>query len=185
MVSSPLPSPAGGSQVASECVSPVTRVAQADARLGIVKPVEIARIVFVAIAAILEGLHVWEPFSAFSVIGIVGVIVGGEPMFKEVAQSFVARRMTMELSMSIAIVAAVAIGQFFTALIITLFVLVAEILEELTVAHGHTAIRELLDFLPPTALVRRSGSVVELAASQLRVGDTVLINPGGCPLTVS
>ena len=43
--------------------------------------------------------------------------------------------MTMELSMSIAIVAAAAIGEFFTALVITLFVLAAEALEGLTVSR--------------------------------------------------
>jgi cation transport ATPase len=50
--------------------------------------------------------------------------------------------MTMELSMSIAIVAAAAIGEFFTALVITLFVLVAEVLEGLTVSRGRRAIRD-------------------------------------------
>jgi Cd2+/Zn2+-exporting ATPase/Cu+-exporting ATPase len=46
----------------------------------------------------------------------------------------------MELSMSIAIVAAAAIGEFFTALVITLFMLVAEVLEGMTVARGRRAI---------------------------------------------
>jgi Cu+-exporting ATPase len=41
--------------------------------------------------------------------------------------------MTMELSTAIAIVAALAIREIFTALVITLFVFVAEILEGLTV----------------------------------------------------
>ena len=49
--------------------------------------------------------------------------------------------MTMELSMAIAIVAALAIREIFTALVITLFVLVAEILEGLTVGRGRAAIR--------------------------------------------
>jgi cation transport ATPase len=55
-----------------------------------------------------------------------------------------ARRMTMELSMTIALVAAVAIGEFFTALVIVLFVLVAEVLEGLTVDRGRRAIKDLL-----------------------------------------
>ena len=62
--------------------------------------------------------------------------------------------MTMELSMTIAIVAALAIREIFTALVITLFVLVAEILEGLTVARGRGAIRDILDLLPSTATVR-------------------------------
>jgi Cd2+/Zn2+-exporting ATPase/Cu+-exporting ATPase len=55
----------------------------------------------------------------------------------------------MELSMSIAIIAAAAISEFFTALIITMFVLAAEVLENATVSRGRRAIRDLLEFLPP------------------------------------
>jgi hypothetical protein len=56
-----------------------------------------------------------------SVIGVVGLVVGCWPILKEAFENILERRMTMELSMTIAIVAAAAIGQFFTALIITLF----------------------------------------------------------------
>jgi len=85
--------------------------------------------------------------AAVSVIGVLGVLIGGWPIFKEAAENIAARRMTMELSMSIALVAAVCISQYLTALIITLFVLLAEVLEKMTVSRGRRAIRELLDFL--------------------------------------
>jgi Cu+-exporting ATPase len=85
----------------------------------------------------------------------------------------------MELSMSIAVIAAAAISEFFTALVITLFVLVAEVLEGLTVSRGRRSIRDLLDFLPHTVLVRRAGAVCEVDARTLAVGEAVLVNPGG------
>ena len=87
--------------------------------------------------------------------------------------------MTMELSMTIAIVAAAAIGQFFTALIITLFVLVAEVLEGLTVGRGRKAIRDLLEFLPREVSVRRAGAISAISAEELRIGDAILVAPGG------
>src|SRR5258705_11846636 len=70
---------------------------------------EAARIAFVALAAAAVWFRVWEPLASVSVIGVLGVIVGGWPIFKEAAENIVARRMTMELSMSIAIVAAAAV----------------------------------------------------------------------------
>ncbi len=111
---------------------------------------EALRILFVALAAVAVWFRVWEPFASFSVIGVAGLLVGGWPIFKEAFENITARRMTMELSMTIAIIAAAAIGQFFTALVITLFVLAAEVLEGMTVSRGRTAIRQLLDFLPQT-----------------------------------
>src|SRR5919109_781541 len=86
--------------------------------------------------------------------------------------------MTMELSMTIALLAALAVGEFFTALVITLFVLVAEVLEGLTVSRGRHAIEDLLAYLPRTALVRRDGGVCEVPACEFRAGDLLLVNPG-------
>jgi Cu+-exporting ATPase len=136
------------------------------------------RIVLVALSAAAVWFRVWEPLSAVSVIGVLGLLVGGWPIFKEAAENLLARRMTMELSMTIAIAAAAAITQFFTALVITLFVLVAEVLEGMTVARGRRAIRDLLEFLPQAIMVRRAGGVREVDAQALNAGDAVLVNPG-------
>jgi len=140
---------------------------------------EIARIVLVALAAAAVWFRLWEPVAAVSLIGVGGLLIGGWPIFKEAFENLTAKRMTMELSMSIAIVAAAAISEFFTALVITLFVLVAEVLEGMTVSRGRRAIRDLLDFLPRAVSVRRAGSVSEVDADTLAVGDSVLVNPGG------
>jgi Cd2+/Zn2+-exporting ATPase/Cu+-exporting ATPase len=137
------------------------------------------RIGLVAVAAACVGWQVWEPFAAVSLIGVIGLLIGAWPIFKEALENLLAKRMTMELSMSIAIVAAAAIAEFFTALVITLFVLIAEVLEGMTVSRGRSAIRDLLDFLPRAVAVRRSGAVAEVDADTLTVGDAVLVNPGG------
>ncbi len=140
---------------------------------------DMARIGFVAIASALVWFHVWEPFQRFSIIGVVGALVGMYPILKEAFEALRARRMTMELSMTIAIVAALAIGQFFTALIIVLFVLIAEVLEGMTVGRGRRAIKDLLDFLPRNALVRRGGGEAhEVGAAEIKVGDVVVVKPG-------
>jgi heavy metal translocating P-type ATPase len=140
---------------------------------------ELARIAFVALAAAAVWFRVWEPFPHFSVIGIAATLIGGYPIFKEAFENIVERKMTMELSMTIALLAALAIGEFFTALVITVFVLAAEVLEGLTVGRGRRAIQDLLDFLPRTVAVRRNGGVIEITADEVRVGDTVIVKPGG------
>jgi heavy metal translocating P-type ATPase len=140
---------------------------------------EAGRIAFVVLTAVAVWFKLWAPFSSVNVIGIAGLVVGGWPILKEAFENVLERRMTMELSMTIAVVAAAAIGQFFTALIITLFVLVAEVLEGLTVGRGRTAIRDLLEFLPREVSVRRSGTIRAVSAEELRIGDAILVDPGG------
>jgi heavy metal translocating P-type ATPase len=139
---------------------------------------EVLRVVFVALAAAAVWFHLWEPFPRVSVIGLVATLIGGYPIFKEAFENIVERRMTMELSMTIALVSALAIGEFFTALVITAFVLAAEILEGLTVGRGRRAIRDMLDFLPQTASVLRDGQLVEVTTQTIVPGEIVVIRPG-------
>lgn len=139
---------------------------------------DLVRIGFVALAAAAVWFRLWEPFAQVSVIGIVATAIGGWPIFTEAFENLRERTMTMELSMTIALLAALAIGEFFTALVITVFVLAAEVLEDLTIARGRSAIHELLDLLPRSALVRRGGGAAEISTDDLHVGDAVLVNPG-------
>ncbi len=141
--------------------------------------VELVRIGFVALAAAAVWFRVWEPFARFSVIGIAAALIGGYPIYKEAFENIVERKMTMELSMTIALFAALAIGEFFTALVIATFVLTAEVLEGLTVGRGRRAIQDLIDFLPRTVSVRRNNEVLEILAENLQLGDTVVVKPGG------
>ena len=140
--------------------------------------VEVLRVVFVALAAAAVWFHLWEPFHRVSVIGLAATLIGGYPIFKEAFENIVERRMTMELSMTIALASALAIGEFFTALVITAFVLGAEILEGLTVGRGRRAIQDMLNFLPQTASVLRDGQTLEVATDTILPGEIVLIRPG-------
>jgi Cu+-exporting ATPase len=156
-----------------------TTAPAAEEREHVLSPIEAMRIIFVALASAAVWFHVLEPLTSASLIGVLSVLIGGWPIFKEAAENAAARRMTMELSMSIAIIAAACISQFFTALIITLFVLVAEVLEGMTVSRGRRAIRDLMDFIPRSVTVRGATGIRETSTDELRVGDSVLVNPGG------
>ena len=141
--------------------------------------IEVLRVTFVALAAVAVWFHLWEPFHRVSVIGLVATLIGGYPIFKEALENILERRMTMELSMTIALVSALAIGEFFTALVITAFVLAAEILEGLTVGRGRRAIQDMLDFLPQTASVLRDDQIVEVETKTILPGEVVVIRQGG------
>jgi len=168
------------SAVGASEISPALQVPHLGAEHGHgVGWTELVRISFVAIAAAAVWFRLWEPFSHISVIGIAATLIGGYPIFKEAFENIVERKMTMELSMTIALLSALAIGEFFTALVITGFVLAAEVLEGLTVGRGRRAIQSLLDFLPRTVAVRRNDQVIEIASDQVQLGDTVIVKPGG------
>jgi Cd2+/Zn2+-exporting ATPase/Cu+-exporting ATPase len=140
---------------------------------------EWARVGFVAVMLVLVWLQVVPRVKGMDILALIGVLIGGYPIFKEAISDLLQRRMTMELSMTIALVAASAVGEFFTALLITVFVLIAEILEGMTVGRGRHAIQELLDLLPQIAEVRSAGQVANRNLSEVQPGDVVLVRPGG------
>ncbi len=141
--------------------------------------VEWARVAFVAVILIVVWAQLVPRVRGIDIVAVLGLLIGGYPIFKEAIADLLERRMTMELSMTIALVAAGAIGEFFSALLITVFVLIAEILEGMTVGRGRRAIRQLLDLLPQTAEVRAQGQVASRSLSEVTVGDVVLVRPGG------
>jgi Cd2+/Zn2+-exporting ATPase/Cu+-exporting ATPase len=134
---------------------------------------------FVGVILVLDWLRIVPRVNGIDILALAGVLIGGYPIFKEAISDLLERRMTMELSMTIALVAASAIGEFFTALLITVFVLIAEILEGMTVGRGRRAIRDLLDLLPQTVEVRSSNEVAPRHLSEVNLGEVVVVRPGG------
>jgi heavy metal translocating P-type ATPase len=139
---------------------------------------EMARIAFIALAAGVAWFLGPTLSIGLVIAGAVCVLMGGYPIFQEAVENILERRMTMELSMAIAIIAALLIREVFTALVITLFVLVAEVLEGLTVDRGRQAIRHLIDLLPSTATVNEDGTWRDVGVQQIEKGTVVLIKPG-------
>ena len=144
---------------------------------GFVSRAELLRVILVGVAAALSWAGIMPRFGGTAVLTVAIVAAGGYPVFRDAFENLLSRRMTMELSMTIALAAALAIGEFATALFILFFVLGAEILEELTVDRGRKAIQNLLDLLPKTALVRRGETIQELAIHLVNPGDVVVIRP--------
>ncbi len=140
---------------------------------------EWARVAFVAVLLLIAWTGVVPRFHHLDLVALTGIVVGGYPIFREAIADILQGRMTMELSMTIALVAASAIGEFMTALVIALFVLVAEILEGMTVGRGRRAIRGLLDMLPQIAEIRVDGQVSTRPLSDMHAGDLVVVRPGG------
>lgn len=98
-----------------------------------VSKVDLVRIGLVGLAVVLCWFRIWQPYPPLDLVGLFAVLLGGYPIYREALADILSRRMTMELSMTIALAAALVIRDVFTALMIVFFVLIAEVLEELTV----------------------------------------------------
>jgi Cd2+/Zn2+-exporting ATPase/Cu+-exporting ATPase len=140
--------------------------------------VEYVRLGVLAVVIIWSLTGWWKYFMSHDWVALVATVVGGWPIFEEAWRNLRKRRMTMELSMTIALIAALCIGQFFTALVIAFFVLFAELLEGYTVGEGRRAIGKLIESLPRQVTVRRDGEERQVAVSDVSLGETIVIRPG-------
>src|SRR5215469_8557878 len=120
----------------------------------------------------------WSNYMGHDWLAFATTLIGGWPIYKEAWENLRKRRMTMELSMTIALIAALCIGQFLTALVIAFFVLFAELLEGYTVGGGRRAIEKLIESLPRQVTVRREGKERQVAVGEVSSGETIVIRPG-------
>jgi heavy metal translocating P-type ATPase len=132
---------------------------------------------FVVGVAVLD--RTGAPPAVVAAAAVVGLLIGCWPILAEAWGDVRARRMSMELSMLIAIAAAAAIGVWVTALVITVFVLAAEILEDLSLDRGRDALTDLMAFLPTTVDVVDGEVVTSVPLSALAPGKMVVVSPGG------
>ena len=145
---------------------------------------DIARIAVVGLAS----LGVWAasaagaPSRLVAVAGTAALAVGCWPLVVEAAGELRERRMSMELSMLLAIVAAAVIGEWVTALAVTVFALCAEVLEDLSIDRGRDALTDLMSFLPQTARVvtgSQGTETSEVPLDEVRPGQVIALSPGG------
>ncbi len=137
------------------------------------------RTAFVAVCTLITALGLTWPWPAAPAVAVLGLVIGCWPILTEAVEDVRHRRMSMELSMLIAIVAAALIGEWTTALLIATFVLAAEILEDLSMDRGRDALTDLMTFLPETVQIRTGDGAAEIPLVDVRVGQVVLVAPGG------
>lgn len=117
---------------------------------------------------------------ASNLILLAAGIIGSKPIFNEAKEAIAEKRMNMELSMVIALTAALAIGEFATVALIILFVLIAEEIEKLTLEKGRQSIKSLLGDLPRTISIEdpSNGTITNIDINAARPGQIAVIKPG-------
>jgi cation transport ATPase len=84
---------------------------------------EYLRLALMALVIVASLTGWWRHWMSRDWLAFAATLIGGFPIYQEAWENLRKRRMTMELSMTLALVAALCIGQFLTALVIAFFVL--------------------------------------------------------------
>ncbi len=106
------------------------------------------------------------------------IALGGRDTLRKGLRALLARRLTMALLMSVAVIGAVAIGQWPEAAVVIWLFGVAELIEALSLERARNAIRSLVALAPETARVRTGDVVTERPTAEIPIGSVIVVRPG-------
>lgn len=111
-------------------------------------------------------------------IGIVLVIVGGFPVFRNVLHAALKRQITAHMLMTVGAIAALSVGEWAAAAIVVAFMRLGDYVERFTTESARRAVKELTALAPQTARVERGGVEVEVPVAEVGIGEIVIVRPG-------
>ncbi|MCB1828035.1 MAG: heavy metal translocating P-type ATPase, partial [Coxiellaceae bacterium] len=126
-----------------------------------------------------ETVQFTFPVSAM-IFYFLSVITGGGFIFPKALSALKHFRPDMNLLMTIAVIGAMSIGQWFEAATVAFLFSLALLLETWSVGRARQAIRSLLELAPTTARVIDSDNqkVEEKQVDTIQIGEIVIIRPG-------
>ena len=115
--------------------------------------------------------HGWAMRSPWS--------IGGIGIFPRAMRNLARLRFDIDVLMGLAILGAMALGQWDEAATVAFLYGLSESLEAMSLDYARRSIRALLELAPPTAeRIASDGTTEKVPASQVRRGDRVLIRSG-------
>ena len=105
-------------------------------------------------------------------------LAGGFFGAKAALESLRAGEIDVDLLMILAALGAAAIGQWHEGAALLFLFSLSNVLQSYAIGRSRRAIRSLFKLYPEVAKVRRGDATLELEISQIKRGDTVLIEPG-------
>ena len=89
------------------------------------------------------------------------------------------RRLDIHVLMTVAVIGALAIDEWFEAATVLVLFGVAQALEARSLARARRAIADVLDVTPPTADIVKGATTKTMPVAQVAVGQIVSVRPGG------
>lgn len=133
----------------------------------------------IALIALATGLGAramhYEIVSA--VAFAAAILLAGYDVIINGVKSVFRLRLDESALMSIAMVAAAILGEFFEGAMVAILFRIGEWLEDVAVDNSRQSIEKLAEIRPDTANVKRTAGVAVVRAEEVEIGETILIRP--------
>jgi Cd2+/Zn2+-exporting ATPase len=141
-------------------------------------------LIFLCLSGVTLGLS-WifkwvdfDPFHLPTALAIASLILGGYPIVKSAVKTLLIPDLNVDTLVSIAAIAAAAVGAYREAATVIFIMLLGEFLEGVTVGKTRKAIASLIQLSPKTAWVRREDKEVQVPIEDVNPKEVVIVRPG-------
>ena len=111
-------------------------------------------------------------------IGAAIVLAAGYPIFRNVVKASLKGQVISHTLMSIGALAALAVGEWATAVVVVFFMRVGDYAEHFTTERARRAVKNLTALAPQMARIEREGEEQAVPLAEVRPGDIVIVRPG-------
>jgi len=111
-------------------------------------------------------------------LGLGLVLVAGYPVFRNVARAALRKQVIAHTLMTVGVIAALAVGEWATAVVVVFFMRVGDYAEHFTTERARKAVKDLSASAPQMARVLRDGVESEIPVTQVQAGEVVVVRPG-------
>lgn len=134
--------------------------------------------ILIIISAVLDRIGGTSAEIAQSVALLAVFLGGGNRFHRGVKDLFLNRKITVDVFVSVSLLATMLIGEFLSAAIVIFIMAVSGAVEAYTMDKSSRTIRGLLSLAPKVAYLIENDMEVEISIQDIRPGDTLLVRPG-------
>ena len=109
---------------------------------------------------------------------VLAAIAGGVYPARRALSAIRSRTLDINVLMVVAVLGALALGDWFEAASVVFLFSIAQWLEVRTLERARQAIAALIDLAPPDAIVKRHGHEHRVKVDEVRVGEVIVVRPG-------
>src|SRR5690242_21854290 len=132
---------------------------------------------FVGVLLLLNWLGVFRTVFGLDTAIIITLLAGYKTFYNSIS-ALMERRISADIALCVAVIAALAVGQYLAAAEAMFIVLVGEGLESYAAGRTEAAIQRFIEQLPRRARVIRNGVEEEVEAASLLADDVIVVRAG-------
>ena len=133
--------------------------------------------IFTAVGLILQWTKIVPPWAADLPFG-VAIIAGGTLIAPKALRALRRLALDMNVLMTVAVIGALAIGEWSEGAAVTFLFALSEALEAFSLQRARRAVKALMQLAPETALVKCFDTFAEMPVEMVKVGYTISVRSG-------